>query len=502
MEGFFGRGSPSFGSVSSTTAFSFDDLFVRTHLNVLAVASHFIAYCSHGGDGELDVGAAAFRTLTFSFKFESTSRPISRNASEVHPEALGERPKTDTSSSSLSLSPTFLTPTGFSPDDREDPAAVKLQKSRRCGKYTCCAEDTFGTRLWLRIKLDHIVADNSPFYILLKIAMVIVISLLLDKGTRNPDSVTTVFVGVLSLAPYLEQAKQRAIDTLTSGLLGAVIGTLVNAALYLPEEMDPNNWMIILSVPLSVLITTYMIYFFGRDNPTSMSAGLFSSLFVLFVEFPYPPIDPYVPDTPRRLIWQTLLVRVLALLTAIISAMIVNVVVSATSPLAIYRSNMFFTERIVWKTQKHRLDPVDDRFQFIISRVLDQIKTSGVVSKATSSWIFGEATRSEVEIIRRRSKAMFRFLAFRSFLELFREACDTTGDTTDLDAVNEIISMSIRNAIGEPFVSLEEELEHLERLPASMHVEKTVLKSILIDLRKYRVEWLPEDKINPFMGRV
>ena len=397
-----------------------------------------------------------------------------------------------------------LSPTQFSADDQLDSAAIQLSKQRRCGRYTCCAEDAFGTRLWNRIKLYHVAPDNSPFYIFLKIGLVIILALLLDKGTRNPDSITSVLIGVLGLAPYLELGKRTAIDTLIAGLLGACIGTAVHAACYLPPEMDPNDWMQLVSVTLSVLLTVYAIYFIGRDTPVALSAGIFSSLFVIFVQFPYPPIDDFVPDTARRLIWQTLLVRVLALGTAVVSALIVNTIVSATAPLTIYRIRQFFAERLVWKTQKHHVDPVDSRIQANFGRVLYQIESSGIVSSAMSSWLFSDRSRSQVQVIGRRAKCIFRFLTFRSFLELFRENCVESGDTQDLEAVNELIRISIRNAVGGSIegLSLEQELALISQLPESLHVEKCVLRSILIDLNRYQIDWLPEDKINPFMGRV
>jgi hypothetical protein len=73
-----------------------------------------------------------------------------------------------------------VTPMSYTPEDRNDPAALNLTKRRAC--CACCQEDTFPARLWGRIKLDHVFADNSPGFVLLKIVLVCVISLLIDKG--------------------------------------------------------------------------------------------------------------------------------------------------------------------------------------------------------------------------------------------------------------------------------------------------------------------------------
>jgi hypothetical protein len=50
------------------------------------------------------------------------------------------------------------TPLSFTVEDRLDPAAVDLGKHKRC--CVCCVEDSFPSRFWSRIKLDHVVADN------------------------------------------------------------------------------------------------------------------------------------------------------------------------------------------------------------------------------------------------------------------------------------------------------------------------------------------------------
>ncbi len=72
-----------------------------------------------------------------------------------------------------------MTPMSYTAEDRKDPAAINLKRRG------CCEDDSFLSRLWGRIQLDHVVADNSPGFVLLKIVLVIVLSLLIDKGKRK-----------------------------------------------------------------------------------------------------------------------------------------------------------------------------------------------------------------------------------------------------------------------------------------------------------------------------
>jgi hypothetical protein len=375
-----------------------------------------------------------------------------------------------------------------------------------CGRarpQRCCTGDTFPARLWRRLKLDHLVADNAPGFLLLKSWLVVMVALLLDKATRNPDSVSTVFVGLLGLASYMHQGVSLAKQTLFAGLLGAVIGTCVAAACYVPPTLDPGKWMLLVSVPWSVAMTQYLIYFLGINQPAGFAAGMFSALFVVLVPFAYPPVDPLVPlDNPRRLIWQTLLVRVIALGTGVLSAYVVNMVVSAAAPLAIFRMTMFFSERLVWTTNSHRLDPVDARVQKNYSQIVNQVSMGKVVEEAVQSWVFSQQSRDEISLIRKRAKTIFRFLSFRSFLELYLESLDVRAQ--ERDDVTRLIEFSMRSMTGGPRTgaTLEEELAELEAFPDSLHVEKSVLKSVLCDLRSTTVWYRSEEDMMPFWGRV
>jgi hypothetical protein len=71
-------------------------------------------------------------------------------------------------------------------------------------------------------------------------------------------------------------------------------------------------------------LTRYVMFFIGFNTPGGVAAGVFSSLFVIIVPFAYSPIDGLVPSSdPRRLIWQTLLVRVIALATGVFRSEII-----------------------------------------------------------------------------------------------------------------------------------------------------------------------------------
>jgi hypothetical protein len=68
------------------------------------------------------------------------------------------------------------TPVELNADDRLDEQALRINKHRKCCK------SKFIRRLWNRLKMDHIVIDTAPFFILLKSALVCLIAILIDKG--------------------------------------------------------------------------------------------------------------------------------------------------------------------------------------------------------------------------------------------------------------------------------------------------------------------------------
>lgn len=133
-------------------------------------------------------------------------------------------------------------------------------------RRACCPPDSFCARLRNRLLLEHSRLDNSPGFFILKSLAVCVLALLLDKGTRCPgeggggggppgrwadglggsDSVTSTFTGLLMLSPFMERGKERAVRMLIVSFFGAVLGTLVSAACYLPPGVDPEGWMVLL----------------------------------------------------------------------------------------------------------------------------------------------------------------------------------------------------------------------------------------------------------------
>ncbi len=111
---------------------------------------------------------------------------------------------------------------------------------------------------------------------LIKLACVCVLVLLIDKGTRNPDTVTSCFMGILALASYMSVGRARIMSILGNGITGAVIGTLVNAACYLPASVDPQKWMLLLKLPLTVVLAHYVLLFVGIVDPASTASCDFS----------------------------------------------------------------------------------------------------------------------------------------------------------------------------------------------------------------------------------
>jgi hypothetical protein len=88
-------------------------------------------------------------------------------------------------------------------------------------------------------------------------------------------------------------------------------------------------WLLLVKVPLAVIITWYSIFFVGRYDPGSTAGACFSALYVCIAQYIYEPLADVIPPVAYGLIAHTIIVRVLAISTALIVAHIFNVLVSA-----------------------------------------------------------------------------------------------------------------------------------------------------------------------------
>lgn len=159
-------------------------------------------------------------------------------------------------------------------------------------------------------------------------------------------------------------------------------------------------------------------------------------------------------------------------------------------------------ERLVWKTLKYRMPPMDPRFQRCFKMVVDQVELAPVVQEAAESWVFGDNVREECRLIQKRSMAMFRFLAVRSYLELFLRSVD--GNVEAKAAVERLIELTTRDVVGSSLAgkNLQEDLDDLDKLPDTIQTERIVMANILTDLDESKVRYIPEEKMCPFVGKV
>jgi len=386
------------------------------------------------------------------------------------------------------------------PDDNLDEEGAQVG-----AKIPCCAQDSFMARLYARLRLDHMVGeDNSPGWSLVKTMAVVIVVNLIDRGTRNPDGVTSTFVALLCLHPFLAGGTQVILSILMASLVGTITGTLVAAACYLSPSTDPNGWMILFSLPLSVTLTQYALMFVDRNDPSSRSSGLFSALFVILVQFAYPPLDPIInANDPRRLIWQTLLVRIIALATAFFAAFLVNFGFSSMAPLKIFKTRMYFGERMVLRVSKHNVSPVSDVMQATFKRIVSLIQIGPTVCAAAKSWVFGASTLRQAKQIEKRASALFQFLNLRVFLYMLLDSIPDDHQEERLCVIR-VIQQTQRNLRGNALsgCSLEEDLSQIDALPESFYLLRITLREVIQKLYDTKVNYLPPEELRPCWGKV
>ena len=201
------------------------------------------------------------------------------------------------------------------------------------------------------------------------------LALVIDNLDGQPDNVTSTFVSLLTISAVFTVGLKDSWAIVTSAVIGAAVGCLVSGLFDLsldlanPDTVIEQNWLNVGSVRISMAITAYLLFFLGKGDPGSMSSGTFSALFVVLIRFTWAPLDnnPWLHDNP---IVQTFVVRIVALATAVISALLVNLVVSSGCGLNIFRSWWSYIYREANNTLSRTSDPANPDFQNLVNRTM------------------------------------------------------------------------------------------------------------------------------------
>lgn len=186
---------------------------------------------------------------------------------------------------------------------------------------TCFEEDSLMARAFHRVRLDHVVYDYAPLWVLMKAALVTILVALVDIGTQNPDKVMSTFVALSCLSAFVIARQSTSLAILISSLIGTGIGTVVQIITVLPEGSPAEEFMGAVRIPISVVVTWYILMFADRYDAGSTATGLFNALYPAVYQTTYPPLQ--IPLGPYSIIWQTLAVRIISLFTAVIVAHVV-----------------------------------------------------------------------------------------------------------------------------------------------------------------------------------
>ena len=282
---------------------------------------------------------------------------------------------------------------------------------------SCLGEDTLPARFFHRVRLDHVVYDYAPLWVLVKASMVCILVNLVDKGTQNPDTVMSTFVALQCLSAFVIARRSTSFSILIASLLGTAVGTVVAIITVIPVENSAFRYMGAFRIPLSVVVTWYLLMFLDRYDPGSTATGLFNALYPHVWQTTYPPLN--IPESQYGLIWSTLVVRLISLFTSVLVAHLVNVIFSAPNPAQTIRSQSFYAEQQVWSTHAKDADPLSEAVQIGYSRVVKLVAMEQEFKSIMSAWCFSKQAKKDVNLLMLRHKAIFEYMAFRSFLHVY-----------------------------------------------------------------------------------
>jgi len=126
--------------------------------------------------------------------------------------------------------------------------------------------------------------------------------------------------------------------------IGSIIGTLANIILGGPEISTPYH---LIGLPLAVLIALYLSFLRRiHQNGLAVSCTIFSALFVQLVPFAW----NGVLDDLRFLWAKTLVVRLVAVITAVLAATFANAMISCCCYQKILQSRLRYIERDIFRS--------------------------------------------------------------------------------------------------------------------------------------------------------
>ena len=331
------------------------------------------------------------------------------------------------------------------------------------------------------MRLDHVVSQNIPAFMMIKAAITTASVYLIDIGTRNPDSISSVFVSVLAQAPYLSTSLTQCWSIFVATMLGTLIGTIIQLITFTTDPIAAQ-WLILIQVPWAVATTWYLIFLIDRYDPGTTAGAIFSAQYVQYAKYCYSPLEPVFACTGRLQIAHTLIVRILALMTALIVAHLVNVIISAPVPSSIYKAQTFYTELNVWRSfQTPEANPLSGEVQFALSQLVGLIAKENDLETTISRWCFSQKSKYLVKLLASRNRAMFGYLTFRIFIHMYLRTEDNPDDKR---AAEILLNMSIRTPLGASPLgsSLREEMEKITSLPQRLRVLKVVFESTIREL--------------------
>ena len=196
---------------------------------------------------------------------------------------------------------------------RED-ANASGSRGRACGRI----DDLLPGK-----KLSEVYVRSGTWEYILKAGVVSMLALVVDACTRNPDNISSVFVGMLCIAPGVSQSGRIAGSIYLASIVGTLIGTLLSIPVYeldssstldihsrqyqvVADEIDVRNgndgFVLAVLVPLilrctcvgvGVAITLFALFRAHWTSPEQVTSGLFSVIFVQLVPLIWPPLQRY-----------------------------------------------------------------------------------------------------------------------------------------------------------------------------------------------------------------
>jgi len=313
---------------------------------------------------------------------------------------------------------------------------------------------------------------------------------MVDRFTKNPDSVTSCFTGMLciSMTPIagFREGKGNFMGSMIGTFWGLLIPLLFNGFHFGATTISQPWWVLVVRIPVAVMITCYTMFFLN-NNIGALTNAYFSAVYVGLVQYKWQYLPSWINDD--YIVVSTIIVRVLAITTAVVLAVFVNALLSGPLMHFMFRSRLRRIEKVISDTiNSVDENPYGDDIQEIFHELTCLLKDLSVAEGELFARSCFRGDDHDFYDIGNKSRTLLHLVSAQFFLAQLSELQDLTVEERNGLKILLQYSKDKQNAVHKI-------QKHREQIPESVSL---ILRMILYHETAllHEEELLPDSESN------